>query len=83
MLIKRQAWAESASETSGFFREACRLRVLSSARGQVQVAGPRELVHGERESFIGGYRRQHSGLVVGSPAMNAGGGGCSRASSRR
>lgn len=47
------------------------------------MAGPRELVHGERESFIGGYRRQHSGLVVGSPAMNAGGGGCSRASSRR
>ncbi|WP_261880354.1 hypothetical protein, partial [Mycobacterium marinum] len=35
------------------------------------LAGPRELVRGERESFIGGYRRQHSGQAVGSPAMNA------------
>jgi hypothetical protein len=26
------------------------------------LAGPRELVHGERESFIGGYRWQRSGL---------------------
>jgi hypothetical protein len=25
------------------------------------VTGPRELVHGERESFIGGYRWQRSG----------------------
>lgn len=47
-----------------------------------RLAGPRELVHGERESFIGGYRRQHSGLVAGSPAMSAGGGGCIRVSSR-
>ena len=46
------------------------------------VTGPRELVHGERESFIGGYRWQRSGLAVGSPAMSAGGGGCSRVSSR-
>ncbi|RFZ16016.1 hypothetical protein DSM43518_00115 [Mycobacterium marinum] len=38
------------------------------------MAGPRELVHGGRESFIGGYRRQHSGLGVDSPAMSAGGG---------
>lgn len=33
---------------------------------------PRELVPGERESFIGGYRWQRSGLAVGSPAVNAG-----------
>ena len=46
------------------------------------VTGPRELVHGERESFIGGYRWQRSGLGVGIPARNAGGGGCSRVSSR-
>ncbi|WP_258171669.1 tyrosine-type recombinase/integrase [Mycobacterium marinum] len=54
------------------------------ARGVlVHVAGPRELVRGERESFIGGYRRQHSGQAVGSPAMNAADDGCTRASSRR
>jgi hypothetical protein len=33
------------------------------------------------ESFIGGYRWQRSGLAVGSPGRN-GGGGCSRVSSR-
>ncbi|ACC38560.1 conserved hypothetical protein [Mycobacterium marinum M] len=51
--------------------------------GLLHVAGPRELVRGERESFIGGYRRQHSGQAVGSPAMNAADDGCTRASSRR
>lgn len=45
------------------------------------VTGPRELVHGERESFIGGYRWQRSGLGAGSPVTNAGG-GCTRVSSR-
>lgn len=48
----------------------------------ILMTGPRELVHGERESFIGGYRWQRSGLGVGSPRLNAGGGGCSRVSSR-
>lgn len=56
---------------------------LRGGRACVVLTGPRELVHGERKSFIGGYRRQHSGLGVGSPAMSVGGGGCSRASSRR
>jgi hypothetical protein len=35
--------------------------------GHLQVTGPREFVHGERESFIGSYRWQHSGLAVGHP----------------
>ncbi len=48
-----------------------RIRTPKSIPG---VTGPRELVHGERESFIGEYRWQRSGLAVGSPAMNAGGG---------
>ena len=48
-----------------------------------RMTGPRELVHGERESFIGEYSWQRSGLGVGSPAMSAVGGGCSRVSSRR
>jgi len=47
------------------------------------MTGPRELVHGERESFIGEYSWQRSGLGVGSPAMSVAGGGCSRVSSRR
>jgi hypothetical protein len=34
------------------------------------------------QSFIGGYRWQRSGLAVGSPGRNGGGGGCSRVSSR-
>lgn len=46
------------------------------------LTGPRELVHGGRESFSGGYMWQRSGLGVGSPAMSVGGGGCSRVSSR-
>jgi NADP-dependent 3-hydroxy acid dehydrogenase YdfG len=41
----------------------------------VRVTGPRELVHGERESFVGGYRWQRSGLRVGSPGLHVGGGG--------
>lgn len=42
------------------------------------LTGPREVVHGERESFIGEYSWQRSGLGVGSPAMSVAGGGCSR-----
>ena len=30
------------------------------------LAGPREMVQGEQESFIGGYSWQRSGLAVGS-----------------
>jgi hypothetical protein len=48
----------------------------------ITLTGPRELVHGERESFIGGYRWQRSGPGVGSPGPSVGGGGCSRVSSR-
>jgi hypothetical protein len=40
----------------------------------VAVTGPREVVHGERESFVGGYRWQRSGPAVGSPGLNVGGG---------
>lgn len=57
-------------------------RLLADAELEKDVTGPRELVHGERESFIGGCRRQHSGLAGGSPAMSGVGAGCSRASSR-
>ena len=39
------------------------------------MTGPRELVHGEGESFIGGYRWQRSGLRVISPGLNVAGGG--------
>jgi hypothetical protein len=39
------------------------------------LTGTRELIHGERESFIGRYRWQRSGLGVGSAALNCGGGG--------
>jgi hypothetical protein len=39
------------------------------------VTGPREVVHGERESFLGGYGWQRSGLGVGSPGLNVAGGG--------
>nr|WP_072501191.1 DUF6188 family protein [Mycobacterium intracellulare] len=46
------------------------------------LTGPREMVHGERESFIGGYRWQRSGPAPDSPVTNAGDGGCTRASSR-
>ena len=42
------------------------------------LAGPRELVHGARESFIAKYRRRNTWLLVGSPATSAGAGGCSR-----
>jgi transposase len=51
-------------------------------RAMLTVTGPRELVHGERESFIGGYRWQRIGLGAGSPVTNGGGGGCTRVSSR-
>lgn len=47
------------------------------------VARPRELVQGERESFIGGYNWQRNGPGPGSPAMSVDGGGCIRISSRR
>ena len=47
-----------------------------------RMTGPRELVHGERESFIGEYSWQRSGLGVGSRGLSVGGGGCSRVSSR-
>jgi hypothetical protein len=33
------------------------------------------VVHGERESFLSGYGWQPSGLGVGSPGLNVGGGG--------
>jgi hypothetical protein len=36
---------------------------------------PGELIHGERESFIGGYRQRRSGIGVGRPGANVGGGG--------
>ena len=39
------------------------------------VTGLRKLVHGERESFLGGYGWQPSGLGVGSPGLNVSGGG--------
>lgn len=39
---------------------------LANTRRVDHLAGPRELVHGEREPFIGGYRRQRSGPGVGS-----------------
>jgi short-subunit dehydrogenase involved in D-alanine esterification of teichoic acids len=38
------------------------------------ATGPRELVHGERESFIGGYRWQRRGSAVGSPGLHVCGG---------
>lgn len=38
-----------------------------------EMTGPRKLVHGERESFIGGYRWQRNGPAPGSPVTNAGG----------
>jgi acyl-CoA synthetase (AMP-forming)/AMP-acid ligase II len=38
------------------------------------LTGPRKLVHGERESFIGGYGWQRSGPSVGSPGPDVGGG---------
>jgi alkylation response protein AidB-like acyl-CoA dehydrogenase len=41
----------------------------------VLLTGPREVVHGERESFLGGYEWQRSGLGVGSPGLNVRGGG--------
>jgi hypothetical protein len=33
-----------------------------------------KLVHGERKSFIGGYRWQRSAPAVGTPVTNGGGG---------
>jgi hypothetical protein len=41
----------------------------------VSMTGLRELVHGKREPFIGGYGWQRSGPAVGSPGLNVGGGG--------
>jgi hypothetical protein len=38
------------------------------------VAARLELVHGEPESFVGGYGWQGSGPAVGSPGPNADGG---------
>ena len=38
----------------------------------MHVTRPRERVHGERESFIGGYGWQRSGLGVGSPRAELG-----------
>ena len=52
--------------------------VIEGLHHLIEVAGPRELVHGERESFIAKYRRQNTWLLVGSPATSAGAGGCSR-----
>ena len=49
--------------------------VSAPALTLVTVTGPLELVHGERESFIGGYSWQLSGPAVGSPGTNDGGGG--------
>ena len=37
--------------------------------------GSRELVHGESESFLGGYSWQPGGLEAGSPRVNVGGDG--------
>ncbi|GFP46706.1 hypothetical protein MKANGN_05840 [Mycobacterium kansasii] len=53
-----------------------------AVRGLVCMTGPRELVHGERESFIGGCRWQRSGRGLGSPRQSAAGDGCSHVSSR-
>jgi uncharacterized protein len=39
------------------------------------TTGTRELVHGEPESFIGGYSWQPGGLEAGSPRVNVGGDG--------
>jgi hypothetical protein len=41
----------------------------------LNVTGFRELVHGERESFVGGYRCQRSASWVGRPGPHVGGGG--------
>lgn len=38
------------------------------------VTARRELVHGEPESFVGGYGWQRSGPAAGSPGPNAVGG---------
>ncbi|BBA88702.1 hypothetical protein MPSD_32490 [Mycobacterium pseudoshottsii JCM 15466] len=46
------------------------------------VTGPHELVHGERESFIGVYRWQRSRRGLGIPGLSGGGVGSSRVSSR-
>lgn len=82
-LIARRHSARSACRITGLTRSLLQYHRRRPVPDQeVRLAGPRELVRGERESFIGGYRRQHSGPGVGSPAMSAGDGGCSRASSR-
>jgi hypothetical protein len=41
----------------------------------VNMSGPRELVRGQRESFIGRPRWPRSRPAVGSPGPNVGGGG--------
>ena len=35
---------------------------ISQVMAMMRVTGPRELLHGERESFIGEYSEQRSGL---------------------
>jgi hypothetical protein len=47
--------------------------MLNGTSWEVPVTGPRKLVHGERESFIGGYGWQRTGPSVGSPGPNVGG----------
>jgi hypothetical protein len=49
--------------------------VSAPALTPVTATGPLELVHGERESFIGGYSWQLSGPGFGRPGPNVGGGG--------
>ena len=41
----------------------------------LHFTGSRELVRGERESFVGGCRWQRGGLWVGSEGLQVGGGG--------
>src|ERR1700757_2919764 len=50
----------------------------SGSGGSFPLAGPRELVHGERESFIGGYLWQLSGPEIGGLGCAVGGDRCSR-----
>ncbi|ETA99591.1 hypothetical protein O982_06140, partial [Mycobacterium avium 10-5581] len=64
---------ESIEGTSSCVIEVSQLTSETTVRA---VTGPREVVHGERESFIGEYSWQRSGLGVGSPAMSVAGGGC-------
>jgi hypothetical protein len=49
--------------------------VSAPALTLVTATEPLELVHGEPESFIGGYSWQPSGPGFGTPGLNVGGGG--------